>query len=405
MAFFDQERARKLMERHDLDGLLALSRANVYYLGGFLNYFYKPGAAIAFLPADPGKSPAMVISSWEEVPARRHSYIEDIRVFSLWMELDTLAELESGSKGRIEKPVQFDLDITIGLIADILRERHLERGRIGIELGATPTKIVEALRKACPNLSLVEAEDAFYELRAIKAPEERRLMRAATALIECGMMAVSNCGILDASVAKLRLTYQRAIAQEALDHPEFANLSGFRVTTSIGGDFAPKAIADVAQAKMGNMVFFDSSVYISAYASDTGRTFILGKPTEQMRRVLDALKAGVEEALSIAKPGLPFAELFRRTQDTIRKNGLPNYTRGHLGHTIGVTHVALEEEQPPFVAAGETAVLEPGMVFCYETPYYVHGLGGFQLEEVLEVTNDGVRRMTTLPIDFWHVAV
>jgi Xaa-Pro aminopeptidase len=217
------------------------------------------------------------------------------------------------------------------------------------------------------------------------------------------MQAVASCGMVGASVPKLRLTYQRAIADEAMQERAFEGLSGFRVTTSIGGDFAPKAIAEGVAAAPGNMVFFDSSTYLAGYASDTGRTFMLGEPTPLMRRVMDALRSGVEEALSIARPGLAFSELFTRTQETIRRNGLPSYTRGHLGHTIGITHVALEEEQPPFVGPKETAVLEPGMVLCYETPYYVHGLGGFQLEEVLEVTVDGVRRMTALPLDFWRI--
>ncbi|SRR5579875_235783 len=401
-AFFDPKRLRAAMEERRLDALLALSRANVYYLGGFLNYFYKPGAAMVLMPADAAKPPAMVLPNWEEIPARRYSDIADIRTFPLWMELDTREELESGTKPQIEKPVQFDLETTTQLIADVLRERQLGRGRIGIELGSMPVKLIEQLRRSLPDATFVEAEDVFYALRAIKAPGEIGLMQRATDLIERGMKAVAG-RVPGSTVSDLRLTYQKAVADAALTHPEYAGLSGFRVTTSIGGDFAPKAVADVARAERGQMVFFDSSAYLSAYASDTGRTFVLGEPSPLMRRVLDALKSGVDEALSISKPGLPFSTLFRQTQETIRRNGLPSYTRGHLGHTIGITHVALEEEQPPFVGPNETAVLEQGMVFCYETPYYVHGIGGFQLEEVLEVTASGVRRMTTLPLDFWRV--
>lgn len=405
MSHFDAARARALMEERRLDALCALSRANVYYTSGFLNYFYKPGAAMVLYPADAARPPAMIISSWEEVPARRNTAIQDIRTFRLWMEIDAVEALERGTTQEVPKPVQFDLEGNIRLLGDILRERRLDRARLGLELGSTPLKIVSLLEKECPQLELIEAEDVFYALRAIKTKEEVRLIEDATRLIERGMEAVAGCGLVGASVSKIRLTYQRAIADAALSEPAFEGLSGFRVTTSIGGDFAPKAASDGSRAAAGDMVFFDSSVYLSAYASDTGRTFTLGAPKPLARRVLDALHAGVAEALAIAKPGLPFAELFNRTQKTIRRHGLPTFTRGHMGHTIGVTHVALDEEQPPFVSPDETAVLEPGMVFCFEPPYYVHGLGGFQIEEVLEVTETGVRRLTTLPMDFWRIEV
>ena len=34
------------------------------------------------------------------------------------------------------------------------------------------------------------------------------------------------------------------------------------------------------------------------------------------------------------------------------------------------------------------------MVFCVETPYYEHGWGGVQVEDAVEITADGARRLT-----------
>jgi Xaa-Pro aminopeptidase len=34
------------------------------------------------------------------------------------------------------------------------------------------------------------------------------------------------------------------------------------------------------------------------------------------------------------------------------------------------------------------------MVFCVETPYYEHGWGGVQVEDAVEITSDGARRLT-----------
>jgi Xaa-Pro aminopeptidase len=34
------------------------------------------------------------------------------------------------------------------------------------------------------------------------------------------------------------------------------------------------------------------------------------------------------------------------------------------------------------------------MVFCVETPYYEHGWGGVQVEDAVEITSAGARRLT-----------
>ena len=40
------------------------------------------------------------------------------------------------------------------------------------------------------------------------------------------------------------------------------------------------------------------------------------------------------------------------------------------------------------------------MVMALETPLYVRGLGGFQIEECFLVTDSGYDLLTTLPRDF-----
>jgi Xaa-Pro aminopeptidase len=57
-------------------------------------------------------------------------------------------------------------------------------------------------------------------------------------------------------------------------------------------------------------------------------------------------------------------------------------------------------EMPPFIAPKETRPLEPGMVMALETPLYMRGLGGFQIEECFIVTETGYDVMTSLPRDF-----
>jgi Xaa-Pro aminopeptidase len=72
-----------------------------------------------------------------------------------------------------------------------------------------------------------------------------------------------------------------------------------------------------------------------------------------------------------------------------REGGMAHYERHHVGHGIG-----LEPYDPPTINATTSTPLEPGMVFCVETPYYEHGWGGVQVEDAVVVTADGTRRLT-----------
>jgi Xaa-Pro aminopeptidase len=89
------------------------------------------------------------------------------------------------------------------------------------------------------------------------------------------------------------------------------------------------------------------------------------------------------------KPGVPVSRIFETGMKVTREAGMPHYQRNHVGHGIG-----LEPYDPPTINAAGQTVLEPGMVFCVETPYYEHGWGGIQVEDAVEITAAGVRRLT-----------
>ena len=85
--------------------------------------------------------------------------------------------------------------------------------------------------------------------------------------------------------------------------------------------------------------------------------------------------AGERAAIERMRPGVTVGEIFDTAVRVTREAGIPDYQRHHVGHGIG-----LEPYDPPTIVAGSEARLEPGMVFCVETPYYEHGWGGVQVD-------------------------
>jgi Xaa-Pro dipeptidase len=80
----------------------------------------------------------------------------------------------------------------------------------------------------------------------------------------------------------------------------------------------------------------------------------------------------------------------------MREKGFTNYSRGHLGHSCGLTQ---HFEEPPFIAPDEHRLLAPRMLLSLELPYYVYGVGAFQLERMLLVTEDGYEAFDRLPFE------
>ena len=147
--------------------------------------------------------------------------------------------------------------------------------------------------------------------------------------------------------------------------------------------------ADALAGVLGDLVRFDLGCVYEGYRSDISRTAVLGAPDAKQARYYGAALAGERAAIEAMKPGVPVGRIFDIAVQTTRAAGIPHYQRHHVGHGIG-----LEPYDPPTIAPGGDTVLEPGMVFCVETPYYEHGWGGVQVEDAVEVTAAGARLLT-----------
>jgi Xaa-Pro dipeptidase len=187
--------------------------------------------------------------------------------------------------------------------------------------------------------------------------------------------------------------------------------AGPRTTT---GDVAfPTGVGNPTFAE-GDLVWVDTGIDHLGYASDFGRTWVVGRdpsPAEQglfarwcdvMVAVLDVLRPGAtggdlcraaEEAAGGWVPlGEPAPEAGVRTPTSGARTGwgrpwLPHF---YLAHGVGV-----ESAEMPLIgtdlgpAFDDSLVLAPGMVLVLEPVAWEDGVGGYRSEEIVAVTDDG----------------
>ncbi|MFD0698970.1 M24 family metallopeptidase [Paenibacillus sp. GCM10027628] len=388
------ERARQLMEKEQIDALVASSCENFYYLSGhqsaFMYTLRMSEVALAVLFRDPSRKTVLIMNDFEAAGVANDRSQFEIHTYPTWVDVDDPLGL-IGDKFQGKRPVSPQAEEMFGVLNQVLAEYGVSRGKIAVELSSMRYPSVMALRQTCQEIAeLAEAGPIFLELRAIKTPWEIDQLRKACAYAEAGIVSTVRDIKAGMSAAEIVETFRKALMR----YPG-GSTARFHMV-SVGANFAPAHVFDTRPSEMGDLIKFDVGVEVAGYGSDIARTFVLGPPSDMVKRIYNALRAGHDRLLQIIGPGVPMKNAFSEVMSLIRSSGLENYNRGHLGHSAGLS---LAAEEGPFISPSEAAVFLPGMVVCLETPYYGHGLGAIMIEDMVLVTDNGCERLNRMTTD------
>ena len=172
---------------------------------------------MAIVPADLSLAPSMVVNKYIEVQTKQRANIKDVRPYRIWMPIVEADEIMKGTvKIDKDKPVQFSLEPVFSFLSDILKERKLDKGVIGLEKNLIQTAEKYAiLTKQNPKAKFVEADDIFWELRRVKTEDEIKIIRAAADLAVKGLQAMIKGGVLGATIGELHFKYSMGVLQAA----------------------------------------------------------------------------------------------------------------------------------------------------------------------------------------------
>lgn len=403
-AHLNRKRAEDLMQAAGLEALLLLSpEAFRHATGappGVATMWRRAGAVAVLVPADSGMNEAAVASDLFAPAFQRASHITDLRISPIWVEAgaapafdkqgDAAAQMralwqDEGRGDDFTRPTTFDARLTWRHLRDALADRGLQAARIGVEMSAIAASDWATLQDALAPAQLVDGTRIARELRAIKSAAEIGFLRQAVGLAEHGIAAVRDAIAPGVSRSELAGAWQVAIAAAAGDKA----LTGSWEYISVGAD----PWGGDARARPSDLIKVDVGCLIEGYTSDTGRTFALGTPPPAAAQIFAALMAGFEAGFSHLTPGTPLSEVHRTTTEAIRARGFSGYARGHFGHGLGT---GPGSEEWPFIAADSDISITPGMVLAFECPWYITGLGGFIVEDQIEITQDGPVSMNHL---------
>jgi Xaa-Pro dipeptidase len=258
------------------------------------------------------------------------------------------------------------------------------RGRIAID-GRVSAEVARDLEPALGRDRIVLGGDAWQRARQVKDDDEvaalRRVNAVAEAALAAGLATLEEGTTERDLVGTVRLHMVEAGARPLLGSIGFGERGALV-------DFAPSD----RPLRAGDAVRMDVGCVLDGYHADLARTAVLGDPPNWLAEAHAALVAGEDAALDALRAGVAASEIFAVAVAATRATGLPDYQRTHCGHGIG-----LEMYEPALIAAHVDEPIPAGATCCVETPLYLIGRAGIQIEDAVVVTATGHERLGSLP--------
>lgn len=377
-------RTQLALKQHGLDALFLTNRQNLRYFAGLRDgswdaaHFYF----LAILPAE-GEPVLLVANGFNHLV--QQCWIDDVRYWP-WAKAFYMAK-ESNA---------------IPLALAVLKEKRLDRGVIGMELGPDIHVHMgqlhfDALRQGLAHARIVDGSDAIWDVRCVKSSAEIARMRKAASIsvkgVKAGFEALKP-GMTEKQVMDVMSSVMFA---EGASELRFAAL--YAGPRAMWADGLPTDYV----IQPGDLIQFDGGCVYEGYWCDFKRMAALGKPRPEQQRFYDLAKHDLYAAIAAVRPGAPMNAPLQAAFANNDAAGFADFSRWCLdngwsavGHCLGQ-----DVHEAPGLSATNTAPFREGMVLSVEPYITLDGVypfwsatEKFGLEDVVVVTQGGVEVLT-----------
>ena len=368
-----EQRTKNLQHRMKSEGFDALVIYSDEYRSGHSTYItnYRPLNVIE-------ESPQLVIMIGEQQPivllgrlnayaARDLCWIDDIR--GIHRPYTDLPEIFAPIVGRKSK---------IGLIGKNI----------------LPVELYEQIVDAIPEATFESRDDVMLDLRKIKSEAEVELMARAAAindqvlkeaveLVHVGMTEIQVAGIAENIARQLN-----------------ADIGSATVVMSGPNTKYPAWRATDRKIEAGEFVMLDFNPAVGHYCNDGGITLLMpGADPEQERSLIIGHQV-IKKVVPEIRPGISARSIFDSMLAELEPHGLSKNFTPYAKGLRGVGHaVGLDVVERPNLSSESNFELEAGMTLAVKLDLHDLKGGGYRIEVVVAVTEDGIRPLNKLVLE------
>jgi Xaa-Pro dipeptidase len=353
--------AQQLMQEQNIDAMYINAGTNLYYFTGTRWYASERmlGAII------PRKGEIKYISPYFEINTLNQYMIVKGEILG-WQEHESPYEL----------------------FAAALDKMGLDSGKVAID-ESTAFFIADGIKKASPDLNLVDAKSITATLRGCKSDTEIALLQKAKDMT------------LEVHKAAARILRPGITTQEVT---RFIDKAHKKVGASAGSYFCivlfgedssyPHGVKTPKTLEENDIVLIDTGCQIEGYNSDITRTYVYGEANERQRAMWQVEKDAQEKAFEAAQIGIPCGDVDVAARDYLASQGMgPDYETPGCPHRTG-HGIGLDIHEWPYLVRSDRTPLAKGMCFSNEPMLVLPGEFGVRLEDHFYMTDNGPKWFT-----------
>lgn len=374
------EKLQKEMVVHNLDAILILQNADLFYFTGAV----QQGVLVV-----PVEGEALYLVRKDHARAR----------------------MESGLKEVI--PFKSPRDIP-GLLADA---GYAKPKFIGMELDVVPVLTVDRFRDSLGDCILSNATPLIRNVRAVKSDYEINIMKDAALIVD--QVCKRATEVIREGMTDLALAAELEFVARKAAHQGLVRMRGFNNELFYGHVFSgtDSAVPTYSDTPLGGMglnpsfpqgasykkirrhepITVDFSGIFDGYIVDQTRMFSLGELPEKLVKAYGDMLAIQEHVKQAAIPGASWGGLYDECLQMANDLGYRDHFMGSKGAQVSfIGHgTGVELDEYPFIARGfNDYQLQERMTFAFEPKAVFTGLGAVGIENTFWVARDGLKHLT-----------
>lgn len=280
---------------------------------------------------------------------------------------------------------------------DTVKRSFEDFGLIGKRIGVNETiRGIDVLDfQELMDVTFINAHPMMEEYRIIKTKEEIANMKRAGEIADEVMKDIKNFikpGLYEYEVIE---EIKRLYKEKGADDISFSPIVATGKNSSM-----PHYNAGTAKIQLGDNVVVDCGCRYKNMCSDTSRTFFVGEPSDEQRKVYEICMRSTFSAQDAAVQGMTAGEVDKIARDIIDGEGYSECFLNRTGHGIGFS-----VHEAPYIKPNSPVVLEEGMAFSIEPGIYIAGKFGMRVENIVVIENGKGVSMNHSPVNIEEVTI